>query len=372
MSTSWRIFKILGIEIRIDSSWILIFGLITWALAGHYFPSQHPGWPPWLYWLIGVATSLLLFSSVLTHEMTHSLVARSKGEKVRSITLFIFGGVAEISGDIKTPAREFIIALVGPISSLVIAFIFLGIWFGIQEINEPIAAMAKYLFIINLFLALFNLIPGFPLDGGRILRAIAWKATGDIKRATRIASVTGQVIAFFLIIFGIWQILRGFFFNGLWIALIGWFIHSAAVRGYRQVLLKEMLKDVKAKDLMSTKFEAVEGSLSIQKLMEDHILKKRERTFLVMEEGKLAGIICLEDIKAISSEKRGETTVSKIMTPRDKLVAVSPEDDGNQVLSRLASGKINQVPVIEGGEIKGLVCRTDILDFLHLRSELGT
>ncbi|MBW2040180.1 MAG: site-2 protease family protein [Deltaproteobacteria bacterium] len=371
MRTSWRIFEIFGIEIRIDSSWIIIFGLITWALAGHYFPSQYPRWPHWQYWLVGIATSLLLFASVLAHELTHSLVARSKGEEVRSITLFIFGGVAEIAEEPKTPAKEFIIALVGPISSLIIAIIFFGLWYGIRGINEPIAALAQYLSIINLFLALFNMVPGFPLDGGRVLRAIVWKVTGDVKRATRIASVIGQGIAFLLIFFGVWQILMGFFLNGLWIALIGWFIHSAAVRGYRQVLLKEMLKDVRAKDLMDTKFETIDGSISVQELMEDYILKKKERAFLVTEAGKLTGIICLEDVKAVPSEKRVYTTVSKVMTPRDKLAAVSPDDDGNQVLTRLVSGKIHQVPVIEGGEIKGVVCRTDILDFLHLRSELG-
>jgi Zn-dependent protease len=371
MRTSWRIFKIFGIDIRIDSSWIFIFGLITWALAAHYFPSQYARWPLWQYWLVGLITSLLLFSSVLAHELTHSLVARSRGEEVRSITLFLFGGVAEISEEPGTPAKEFAIALVGPISSLIIAALFFGLWYGMRGINEPIAASARYLSFINLILALFNMVPGFPLDGGRVLRAIAWKATGNLKRATRIASVTGQAIAFLLIFFGIWQILRGFFFNGLWIALIGWFIHSAAVRGYRQVLMKETLKDVRAKDLMDTAFETIDGSISIQELMEDHILKKKERSFLVTEGGKLTGIVCLEDVKTVTPEKRMVTAVREIMTPKEKLESVAPDADGNQVLAKLASGRIHQVPVVQGSEIKGLVCRTDILDFIHLRSELG-
>jgi Zn-dependent protease len=372
MRTSWRIFTIFGIEIRIDSSWILIFGLITWALGGHYFPSQYAHWPLWQYWLVGLIASLLLFASVLAHEMTHSLVARSRGEEVRSITLFLFGGVAEIAEEPETPAKEFVIALVGPISSIIIAAIFFGLWHGTQGISEPVAAIARYLSIINAILALFNMVPGFPLDGGRVLRAIAWKMTGNLKRATRIASVTGNVIAFLLIFFGIWQFFRGFFFNGLWIALIGWFIHSAAERGYRQVLMKETLKDVRAKDLMDTAFETIDASISVQELMEDHILKKKERSFLVTERGKLAGIVCLEDVKAIPPEKRMDTEVRKVMTPREKLEAVAPEADGNQVLAKLTSSRINQVPVVQEGEIKGLVCRTDILDFIHLRSELGT
>jgi Zn-dependent protease/predicted transcriptional regulator len=371
MRTSWRIFRLFGIEIRVDSSWIFIFALITWALAGYYFPSRYPGWSRWQHWQVGLAASVLLFVSVLAHELTHSLVARSKGEEVRSITLFLFGGVAEIVEEPKTPGREFIIALVGPISSLIIAGIFSALWLGVRGINEPIAALARYLSIINLFLAGFNMIPGFPLDGGRVLRAIAWKVTGNLKRATRIASTTGQALAFLLIFLGVWQILMGVFFNGLWIALIGWFIHSAATRGYREVLVKEMLRDVRAKDLMDTAFEKVEGSISVQDLVEDYILKKRERSFLVTEAGKLAGIVCLEDVKGIPSEKRRDTLVREIMTPRDRLEAISPEEDGSQVLARLASGKINQVPVIERGQIEGVVCRANILEFLHLRSELG-
>ncbi|MCJ7663442.1 MAG: site-2 protease family protein [Desulfobacterales bacterium] len=371
MRTSWRIFTVFGIEIRIDSSWILIFGLVTWALARNYFPSQYPHWPHEQYWLVGLITSLLLFSSVLAHELTHSLVARSRGEEVRSITLFLFGGVAEITEEPGTPAKEFIIALVGPLSSVIIAALFFGVWHVMQGISEPIAASARYLSIINGILALFNMIPGFPLDGGRVLRAIAWKWTGDVKRATRIASVAGQVIAFLLIFFGISQILRGYFFDGLWTALIGWFIHSAAVRGYRHTLMKETLKDVRAKDLMDTAFETIDGSISVQELIEDHILQKKERSFLITEKGELAGIVCLEDVKAVTADKRHATTIREIMTPRDKLEAVSPEADGNQILAKLASGKIHQVPVIEGGKIKGLVCRADILDFIHLRTDLG-
>ena len=371
MRTAWRIFKIFGIEIRIDSSWILIFGLITWALGGNYFPTQYPHWPLWQYWLVGIIASLLLFASVLAHELTHSLVARSRGEEVRSITLFLFGGVAEIAEEPETPAKEFAIALVGPLSSIIIASLFFGLWYVTQGINEPVAAIARYLAFINAILALFNMVPGFPLDGGRVLRSIVWRVTGNLKRATRIASVTGNVIAFLLIIFGIWQFFRGFFFNGLWIALIGWFIHSAAERGYRQVLMKETLKDVRAQDLMDTAFETIDASISVQELMEDHILKKKERSFLVTEGGVLAGIVCLEDVKAVPSAKRRDTEVREIMTPREQLKAVTPDADGNQVLAQLTSSGINQVPVVQGGEIKGLVCRTDILDFIHLRSDLG-
>ncbi|MBN1255313.1 MAG: site-2 protease family protein [Deltaproteobacteria bacterium] len=372
MRTAWRIFTIFGIKIKIDSSWVFIFTFVTWALAGYYFPSQYPHWPPWQHWIVGLIASLLLFSSVLAHELTHSLVARSRGEEVRSITLFLFGGVAEISEEPGTPAKEFIIALVGPVSSLIIAALFFGLWYGMRGINEPIAAIARYLSFINGILAVFNMIPGFPLDGGRVLRSVIWKMTGNLKRATRIASITGQVVAFLFIVFGISQILQGLFLNGLWIALIGWFIHSAAARGYRQVLLQEVLKDVRAQDLMDTAFETIDVSLTVQDLIEYHILQKKERSFLVTDGGKLAGIVCLEDVKRVPPDTRGKTTVREIMTPKDKLAAVAPEADGNHILAKLASSKIHQVPVIQGGKIRGLVCRADILDFIHLHSELGT
>ena len=370
MRSAWRIFTVFGIEIKIDTSWIFIFALITWALAGNRFPSQYPHWTPWQYWLVGLMTSLLLFSSVLAHELTHSLVARRKGEEVRSITLFLFGGVAEISEEPDAPAKEFIIALAGPISSLIIAALFFVLWYSMRGISEPIAALTRYLYIINGILAVFNMIPGFPLDGGRVLRAIVWKVTSDLKRATRISSITGQAVAFLLIFFGIFQIMRGFFFDGLWAALIGWFIHSAAARGYRHTVMKETLREVRAQDLMDTDFEVIDGAISVQELIDDHILKKKERSFLVTEGGELAGIVCLEDAKAVPSSKRTTTMVWDIMTQSDQLEAVSPEDDAGKILAKLVSGKIHQVPVIQEGKIKGLVCRADILDFIHLHSEL--
>jgi Zn-dependent protease/predicted transcriptional regulator len=370
MRTSWRIFTISGIDIRIDSSWLFIFVLVTWGLAQHYFPSRYPQWSPIYSLLIGLAASLLLFSSVLAHELTHSLVARGRGEKVRSITLFLFGGVAEIADEPKTSAKEFMIAIAGPLSSLLIAAFFFGVWLAMRGVSEPIVALTGYLSLINAILAVFNMIPGFPLDGGRVLRAIVWGISGDVKLATRVASVSGQVIAFLLIFFGIAQILRGFFVNGIWAALIGWFLHSAAVRGYRQVLIKESLKEVRAEDLMDTSFESIDGVLTVQELIEDYILRKKARSFLITERGALAGIVCLEDVKVIPAEKRATTTVGEIMTPRDGLEVVSPGTDGNKILAKLSNGKVHQVPVIERGKIKGLVCRADILDYLHLHSNL--
>jgi Zn-dependent protease len=368
---SWRIAKIFGIDIKIDSSWIIIFILFSWLLSANYFPGRFQDWPRSLYWIIGVMSSLLIFASVLVHELAHSIVALKQGEKVRSITLFLLGGVAQITEEPKRPLREFTMALVGPMASLLIAFLFLILSFILRGISEPLWASASYLAMINTVLAIFNLFPGFPMDGGRILRSVIWKVTGNLKKATKIASRVGQGFAFFLIFIGILQILRASLLHGLWLIFIGWFLHSAAVRGYNQVMVQTMLKGVRAEDLMTKDFETVTADLSVKSLVDDYILKKRERVFLVSDKGSLKGIVCLEDVKSTPSEKWPETRVEEIMTPTEKLEAVSPDADGNQVLNSITTKDIHQIPVMEGEKIAGIICRSDVLRFIQLRSELG-
>lgn len=288
---------------------------------------------------------------------------------MRGITLFILGGVAQISQEPKKPLREFTMALVGPVTSLTIGFVFLILSFILRGISEPLGASASYLALINTALAIFNLLPGFPMDGGRVLRSIIWKVTGDLRKATRIASKTGQGFAFFFIFIGILQILRGVL-SGFWLVFIGWFLHSAAVRGYHQVLVEAMLKGVRAEDLMTRDFEVVPSDLFINDLVDNYILKKRERVFIVSDNGRLRGIVCLEDVKATPRDKWSETTVSEIMTPEEKLESVSPDADGNKILNSLTAKDIHQVPVIREDKIEGIICRSDILRYIQLRSEL--
>jgi len=371
MRTSWRIGSLFGIDIRIDSSWIVIFTFVTWVLASFYFPNRFAGWPHWQYWVVGVVTSLLFFASVLGHELTHSLVAMRQGEEVRSITLFILGGVAELKGEPESPGKEFSMAFVGPLSSMIIAVFFWAISFAVRDFSQPLWALTRYLALINLIVGIFNLIPGFPMDGGRVLRAIVWKVTGNLRRATRIASSTGQAIAFLFIVFGIFLIFSRALFNGLWMVFIGWFIHSAATRGYKQVVMKDMLKDIRAKDLMDREFETVSPDLPLQDLIEEHILRKRQRAFLVFDQGKLGGIISLDDVKAVPKENWGSTRVAEIMTPKEKLETALPEDDGGSVLAKLTGKNVNQVPVVKGGKVEGILGRSDILQFLQPRAELG-
>ncbi len=370
MRHSWRIGRIFGIDINIDSSWLVIFILFSWVLSTTYYPQQFPDWPRILSWLIGTITSLLIFASVLVHELAHSLVALSQGEKVHNITLFLFGGVAQITQEPKKPLRELTMALVGPLSSLALALIFFILTFVLKGLSEPITALLSYLSFINLMLAIFNLLPGFPMDGGRVLRAIIWKMTGNLRKATRVASLTGQGFAFLLIFIGILQIFRANL-SGLWLIFIGWFLHSAAVRGYNQVMVESLLKGVRAEELMSRDFETVTADLPVQSLVDDHILRKKERVFLVAERGSLKGIVCLEDVKATPKQDWSKIRVGDIMTPKEKLEAVSPDTDGRQILTSITSKDIHQVPVMEGERIAGIICRSDILRFIQLRTELG-
>ena len=370
MKYSWRVGKIFGIDINIDSSWLVIFILFTWILAGTYFPQSFPDWPQSMYWILGLLTSLLVFASVLVHELAHSLAAIKQGEKVRSITLFILGGVAQISEEPKKPLKELVMALVGPLSSLLLALIFFILAFLLRGISKPLYASASYLAIINTILAVFNLLPGFPMDGGRILRSILWKITGNLKKATRIASLAGQAFAFLFIFGGILQILSANI-SGLWLIFIGWFLHSAAVRGYQQVMFQTMLKGVRAEDLMVKDFKTVASSFSVQDLVDNYIFKEKERVFLVSDNGNLKGIVCLEDVKAVPREKWSTTTIGEIMTPREKLEAVSFDTDGSKILNSLTTKEIHQVPVMKGEKIAGIICRTDILRYIQLRTELN-
>jgi Zn-dependent protease len=376
MKYSWRVGRIFGIDIRIDSSWLVIFVLITWSLAGSYFPGAHPRWSFALNWAMGVLTSLFFFASVLAHELTHSLVAKKQGEEVTSITLFILGGVAQIKEEPDEPLKEFAMAVVGPLSSFGLALIFFLLSLLLAPVSEPLGAAASYLAFINLALGAFNLLPGFPMDGGRVFRSIVWKITGDLKKATRIASMAGDGIAYLMIIFGVLQLLGllpflGGSVGGLWLVLIGWFLHNAATRGYSQVMIKSALEGLKARDLMNTEFETVPAGLPVKVLVDDYILKKKERVFLVTVGGDLKGIVCLEDVKALAREEWPQSPVSQIMTPKDKLQSVPLDADGIQILASLTTRNIHQVPVMDGDKVAGIICRSDILRVLQLKSELG-
>jgi len=360
-----------GVSIKLHYSWFIIFGLVTWALADGYFPTVYPYWNQATYWGIGLATSLLFFLSVLAHELSHSVIAQAAGIPVKSITLFVFGGVSQISKEPQSPGVEFRMALAGPASSLVIAGIFWGIRIATIGVSEPATALAYWLAWINAVLAGFNLIPGFPLDGGRVLRSIIWWRRRNLVSATRVAATIGRGVGYLFIFGGIFWIFWGNWFNGLWIALIGWFLENAAAGSYQQVTFQDMLRGHKVSEVMTRDCPTVPPRLTIEQLVHDYILGTGRRCFPVAENSHLLGLVTLNDVKGVSREARLTKTVQETMTPLTKLKSVRPSDDLSDVLQLLTSEDINQLPVIENDAIVGMIARDNLLSFIRTRSELG-
>ena len=368
---SIKLGTILGITIRLDYSWFIIFFLITWSLSAHRLPLLYPDWPQLTYWTIGIITSILFFTSVLIHEMAHSLVARGQGVPVYNITLFIFGGAAQITQEPKEAKDEFVMAFAGPAASLVLSAIFWILYLLLSNISEPISTILSWLGSINLVLAIFNLIPGFPLDGGRVLRAIIWGVTKDFTKSTQIAAAIGRGIAFLFIFIGIWMIFGGNWVNGLWIAFIGWFLENAATASSRQVALKDILQGHTVREVMATDCPNVSGSLTIDKLVNDYILYTTRRCFPIVDNEQVKGIITLHNVKDIPRHLWTVKTVEEAMTPFDRMKKVSPKDGLYDVLEMMASEDINQLPVVEDSKLLGIVGRDNILAFIHTRAELG-
>lgn len=368
MGRSWRLGRVFGVTLRIDYSWVLIFGLVTWSLAAALFPQRYPNWPQWQYWLVGLATSVLFFASVVAHELAHSAVARLSGIEVHSITLFVLGGVARIVDEPDEPVTEFNIAIVGPLSSLALAGGFYIIFLITQRISVPVAAGARYLAGINATLAIFNLLPGFPLDGGRMLRAVLWSYTGNLRRATGWASVIGQGIAFVLIFIGLLWTLRGGL-DGLWFVFIGWFLQDAARTAYQQVVIREVLQDVPVSRLMTRNYHAVSPDLTLDQVVNEFVLSHDDHAFPVIDGGKLAGIICLHDIRKVPAQHRREITVRQAMSTN--LHTIQAHDDAAEALNLLTAREVGQLPVLEAGRLVGMIRRSDILRFLRWQTELA-
>jgi Zn-dependent protease len=365
--------KAFGISIRLHYSWFFIFALITWALAANYFPNTQPTWSLVMKIGAGLITSFLFFGSVLVHELIHSLVALREGIQIHSITLFILGGVSQMTGEPKTAKDEFRMAGAGPLSSLVLGGIFFGLYFSLSSITTQAAqfgaAIAYYLGFINILLGVFNLIPGFPLDGGRVLRSLLWWRNNNLQRATKIASNIGRAFGFLFIFVGIWLIFSGNFFNGIWLALIGWFLERAAVGSYRQMLLQDMLKGHVASDVMSQECMVVPPDITVERLVNENILTSGRRCFPVTSDGHVEGLITMHNIRAVPRDRWGSELVRDAMTPLDSIKSVGPNEDLNTVLQIIAQDDVNQVPVIYQGKIIGMVGRDNIINFVNTRAE---
>jgi len=370
MRGSWRLGRLFGIAIDIDYSWLIIFGLVAWSLATGYFPEQYEGWPAWLYWFVGLLTSLAFFGSVLTHELSHSLIAKARGGEVRNITLFIFGGVASMVEEPDSPGSEFLMAFAGPLSSFVLAALFGLLRLTFDGLNEPLAALLQYLAYVNVAVGAFNLMPGFPLDGGRVLRAILWMATNSLRRATRWASYAGQGVAFLLIFLGISWSLQGRLFDGLWLVFIGWFLNNAARASYQQLLVRDLLGRVDVREVMTTDYGKVKPSISVQQLVDEHLLGADRHAFLVVSDSQLRGLICLHDVRGVPRDEWRQTTVGQAMTPLDRLATVASSDGADQALSALSSRDVHQLPVVEGETPVGLLRRSDLLRYLEFSTQI--
>lgn len=363
--------KLFGISLRLNYSWFIIFALVTWALATGYFPAIYPNWSLATSIFTGLVTSLLFFGSVLAHELMHSLVAQASGIPVSSITLFIFGGVSQITEEPKEPKVELRIALAGPLTSIALGGIFWAIWFLLPGTAEVVTAVAFWLGLINLVLAGFNLIPGFPLDGGRVLRSILWWRSRNLRRATKTASNIGQGVGFLFIFGGLWLIFSGLWLNGLWLALIGWFLGNAAVGSYRQLALQQMLQGHAASEIMTRDCLIVHPDTTIEKLVNEHILPSGHRCFAVAADSHVLGLITLQNVKAVPRNLWATKMVREVMTPFENLKWVRPDEDLYSVLRTLTEQDVNQLPVVEEGKIVGMVARDNLLSFINVRDKLG-
>lgn len=366
-----RIGSILGIDLRLDYSWFIVFALVAWSLASHTFPMTHFGWSAGVYWAIGVITALLFFASVVTHELAHSLVSERFGVPVRDITLFIFGGAAQLSEEPKSARGELLMALAGPVVSLAVGGLFGLLWLVSFPVSPQLHALAGWIAQINVGLGLFNLIPGFPLDGGRVLRATVWSLTDDLPKATRVAARLGKMVAYGFILWGIWQIFRGSWANGLWIAFIGWFLENAATASHRQVALQDVLGGHTVREVMMTDCPRILPGLPLDVVVDRVALSSGRCCFPVIEEGEVQGLLTLHDIKKVPRGQWSITPVADVMVPLEDLASVKPGDDLTAVFKRMTAEDVNQFPVMEGGRLLGMVARDNMLAFLRTRAELG-
>ncbi|AGA90627.1 Zn-dependent protease [Thioflavicoccus mobilis 8321] len=383
-----RLGRIAGVTVTLDWSLLIIFALITLALASGPLPSWHPDWPPALVLLTAVTAAVAFIASVLAHELSHAVVGRRFGIEVRHITLFVFGGMAHMEEEPRAWRAELAMAVAGPLMSLALGLACLFLAVLVTEPLEvkpddqsavfaalgPVATILFWLGPVNILIGVFNMVPGFPLDGGRVLRALLWGATGDLLRATRWAAGAGQAFGWLLIASGIAMIFGmqvpvfgSGLVAGLWIAVIGWFLNNAAQMSYQRVFVQEGLGDIPITRVMHRDFVEVLPHSTVERFVDEHLLGYSQRAFPVVVDDRLLGLVCLADVRQLPRERRAETRVSEIMTPYEQLHTLSPQDQASDAVALLAEHRVNQLPVVEGGRILGLVTREDILKWLALR-----
>ncbi len=369
-----RIGRLLGVELAVHPSWLVIAFLITYSLAVRQFPAEFPHWPGGLYWAVAAATSLLFFASVLAHELSHAVVARRFHLRVSSITLFIFGGAANLEEEPKRPRDEALIAAAGPISSLVIGGLLLLADSALGEAGGPLDALLSWLGYINISLGLFNLIPGFPMDGGRLLRALLWKLRRDEYAATRNAATVGRLFGYFLIGLGVFLAFQpGGLFSGIWLALIGWFLSNAAEAAVARMSVERSLRGVKVRDLMDSDPASVGPNETVASLINERMLRGEHQSFLVRhDDGGLAGVVSLSDVRRVPRESWETARVTDIMTRYPDIVTIGPDAEIEGALRLFQERPVRQLPVVtEGRQVVGTLTRSGILGLIETRIKLG-
>lgn len=369
-----RLGRLFGIDVGLHYTWFLVALLIGISLAGH-FRAQYPTWGDGLIFWLSVSTAVLFFASLLVHELSHALVATRNGLRVRSVVLFALGGVAQIEGDAPTAGIEFRMGVVGPLVSAGLGTLFLGLarlvgWNPAGEPVTPLPAMFVWLGYINIMLAIFNMLPAFPLDGGRVFRALVWWRSGDSARATQRASTLGQALAWVLIMFGLTLFLLTGAFGGLWLGLIGWFLLEAARESCLLVAVRQTLRDVRVGDLMRSSWPQIDADQPLDRFVYEQLLHGGARTYVVTRGDQVEGLITPVEVRKVEQPLWTRITVEQVMQPFEAIPTVAPNEPAIDAVERMTRDDLEELPVVEQGKIRGLFTRASVLEYLHRRSEL--
>lgn len=368
---SYRVASVRGVGIEMSPSWLLVVALLAWTLADDIFPARYESWSLTKAWVVGIGAALTLPLSVALHELSHASAATRRGITVPKVTLMVFGGATQLSRQPKSPREEFAIASAGVITSISIAFMASLLAFLSRGGNGVAEGLFVFLFLENAAIALFNCIPGFPLDGGRFLRSVAWKRTESFRRATRIAAGAGEATGRIFMLFGAVLLLTGFFAQGLWVGVIGWFLIGAAKAEMQTLQLESILSRLKARDVMRPEWPTVVPGASLQEIVDDHMLGAGERMVIVANDGAVLGLLTVSDIRKTNRLEWAKTPAQQVMRPREKLHTVQADAPAVETLMVLARLQLNQVPVLEGGRMVGLISRQELLDRVKLVETLA-
>jgi Zn-dependent protease/predicted transcriptional regulator len=372
MRRSFKLLTLFEIPIEINYTWFIILGLVIFTLARGYFPATNPELASYAHWLMAFIAAILLFASLLAHELSHSVVAIRNNLPIHGITLFVFGGVAHLKEEPASPAIEFKMAIAGPAMSFSLALIFFALTQAFYSLRLPdyLLSITNYLFIINLMVGIFNLVPGFPLDGGRVLRALIWFISNDLRKATAVASAFGKGFAYFLVAAGFLSFFTGAFISGLWLIFIGIFLMEAAETSYRQVVMRKLLTGVRVDNIMTRDVVTVPASIPLDRLIDEYFFRFRFASFPVVEDDALLGLITLHAVKEIEREKWSQVTAQEAMIPISRQLTVNRKTEVTSALAQMANAGFGRLLVVEDSKLVGILSQRDIMRLFEFKAEI--